>query len=309
MNGSWTTRVSCAAVLVFVAVSSSAQAEDEGRRANRPRLPDSVRGVLNVDYVGDQNPRQQLDLFLPRRPAAVRLPVLVYIHGGAWRSGDRHAGRGRVLPFMVGGRFVGATIGYRLTGEARWPAQIHDCKAAIRWIRAHADRYGIDADRIAVYGHSAGGHLVAMLGVTGGVREMNGQLGPHTNVSSRVAAVVDFCGPTDFLKMNDVPGKIDHDAADSPESQLVGGKIQDHPDRCRNASPLTYVTRDDAPFLVVHGARDRLVPYLQSVLLRTALKRARVPVKLVTVPNGGHGLGGQEHDLLIQRFLERQFKL
>jgi len=274
----------------------------------RPRLPKDVKAVTDRDYVGDNNPRHRLDILLPsRRPADRRLPVLAYIHGGGWQNGDKRNGLSRVAGFVAGGRYIGVSIGYRLTDEAQWPAQIHDCKAAIRWLKANADRYGIDPDRIAVYGHSAGGHLVAMLGVSGGVKELEGSLGPHTKFDSRVAAVVDFCGPTDFLKMNDFPSRIDHNAANSPESKLVGGAIQEHPERCRQASPLTYVTSDDAPFLVVHGTRDQLVAYNQSELLKASLERAKVPVGLLTVKNGGHGLGGPVLDARVRAFLEHRF--
>ena len=274
----------------------------------RPRLPEGVKGIYDVDYVGDKNPRQRLDIFLPvRRPVDKPLPVLAYIHGGGWENGDKRDGLGRVAGFVEGGRYIGVTIGYRLSGEARWPAQIHDCKAAIRWLKANAERFGMDPERIAVYGHSAGGHLVAMLGVSGGVKQLEGSLGQHTKLDSRVAAVIDFCGPTDFLRMNDFPSRIDHDAATSPESRLVGGAIQTHPDRCRNASPLTYVSPDDAPFLVVHGTRDELVAYNQSELLRTSLERARVPVALLTITRGGHGLGGPVLDARVRAFLEHHF--
>jgi acetyl esterase/lipase len=274
----------------------------------RPRLPKGVKAVTDRDYVGDDNPRHRLDLLLPsRRPADRRLPVLVYIHGGGWQNGDKRAGLGRVAGFVAGGRYIGVTIGYRLTDEAQWPAQIHDCKAAIRWLKANAARYGIDPDRIAVYGHSAGGHLAAMLGVSGGVKQLEGSLGPHAKFDSRVAAVVDFFGPTDFLKMNDFPSRIDHDAANSPESKLVGGAIQEHPERCRQASPLAYVTSDDAPFLVVHGTRDQVVAYNQSELLKESLERAKVPVGLLTVKNGGHGLGGPVLNARVRAFLEHRF--
>ena len=109
-------------------------------------------------------------------------------------------------------------IDYRLAPKHKSPAQIDDCRDAVRWIRQHASRYKTDPGRIGAIGYSAGGHLVAMLGVSGGVKQLEGSLGQHTKLDSRVAAVIDFCGPTDFLRMNDVAGSIDHDAADSPES-------------------------------------------------------------------------------------------
>ena len=274
-------------------------------RGGSPKLPAGVRLVADQDYVGDGNPRHRLDLLLPEKPVGHKpLPVVAYVHGGGWRGGDKSSGLPRVAGLVASGRYVGVSIGYRLTGEASWPAQIHDCKAAIRWLKAHAKKYRFDPDRIAVFGSSAGGHLVSMLGVSGGVEDLQGRLGPHGKFDSRVAAVVDFFGPTDFLKMNDQPGKIDHNAARSPESLLVGGAIQEHVDRCRHASPLTYVDSRDAPFLIVHGDRDDVVIFPQSQLLQAALKKAAVPVALVTVKGGGHGVRGRAVEARVREFLE-----
>ena len=135
-----------------------------------------------------------------------------------------------------------ASIGYRLSGDAIWPAQIEDCKAAVRWLRANARTYGIDPDRFAAWGASAGGHLAAMLGTAGGVKEF--EVGENLNVSSRVQAVVDYFGPTDFLQMDAhrlADGQV-HDPADSPESQLIGGALQQNKDKAARADPITYVT-------------------------------------------------------------------
>ena len=274
-------------------------------RGGSPKLPAGVRLVADQDYVGDGNPRHRLDLLLPEKPVGHKpLPVVAYVHGGGWRGGDKSSGLPRVAGLVASGRYVGVSIGYRLTGEASWPAQIHDCKAAIRWLKAHAKNYRFDPDRIAVFGSSAGGHLVSMLGVSGGVEDLRGRLGPHGKYDSRVAAVVDFFGPTDFLKMTDQPGEIDHNAARSPESLLVGGAIQEHVDRCRHASPLTYVDSRDAPFLIVHGDRDDVVIFPQSQLLQAALKKAAVPVALVTVKGGGHGVRGRAVEARVREFLE-----
>ena len=274
-------------------------------RGGSPKLPAGVRLVADQDYVGDRNPRHRLDLLLPEKPVGREpLPVVAYVHGGGWRGGDKSSGLSRVSGLVASGRYVGVSIGYRLTGEAIWPAQIHDCKAAIRWLKAHAKKYRFDPDRIAVFGSSAGGHLVSMLGVSGGVEDLRGRLGPHGKFDSRVVAVVDFFGPTDFLKMNDQSGKIDHNAARSPESLLVGGAIQEHVDRCRHASPLTYIDSQDAPFLIVHGDRDDVVIFPQSQLLQAALKKAAVPVALVTVKGGGHGVRGRAVEARVRAFLE-----
>ncbi|MEW4529897.1 alpha/beta hydrolase fold domain-containing protein [Maioricimonas sp. JC845] len=278
-------------------------------RRSRP-LPESVRLVADIPYAGTVHPRQQLDLILPKEPTADGpLPVVAFIHGGGWRAGDKAAARRQVARFADTGEFAAASIGYRLSGDAIWPAQIHDCKAAIRWLRANADKHGLDLDRICVMGSSAGGHLVAMLGTSGDVEELEGDLGPHTDVSSRVTCVVDMYGPTDFLTMNARKGALDHDAPNSPESLLIGGPIKEHPDRVRNASPLSYVTEDDPPFLIVHGTNDRLVLIEQSQQLQADLKNSGVDVLMIPVTGGGHGgFRNPELDERILAFIQRHLQ-
>ncbi|MCP4454040.1 MAG: alpha/beta hydrolase [Planctomycetes bacterium] len=278
------------------------------RAAARP----AIQITLDIPYAGTDNPRQCLDLFLPKaRASESPLPVIVFIHGGAWRAGNKRGGQGRVRSFVESGRYAGVSVAYRLTGEAQWPAQIHDCKAAIRWIRANAKTHGLDPSRIGVWGTSAGGHLVAMLGTSAGVPAMDGDLGPHNKVSTAVTCVVDFFGPTDFLQMDAhrVPGStMAHDPADSPESQLVGGAIQSHPDRVAKANPITYVTDEDPPFLIMHGDDDRLVPIHQSVIFDEALHRAGVDVTFVPVKGAGHGLRGVDPSEQVTVFFDRHLK-
>ena len=208
---------------------------------------------------------------------------------------------------MATGRFAGASIGCRLTNEAQWPSQIHDCKAGIRWLRAHAQEHGLDPERIAVWGTSAGGHLVAMLGVSGDVRELEGEVGSHLDQSSRVNCVVDFFGPAEMLTMGDHPSKIDHNAPDSPEGKLIGGALKEHPERAKSASPIEHVSAGDAPHLIVHGTEDELVPYPQSTDYEKRLEAAGVPVTLLTVEGGGHGQGfGKTVDAVVKAYLEKQ---
>ena len=262
----------------------------EAASAQGRRLPDSIEARIDQPYANTDNPRQQLDILLPKKRTSDKpLPVVAFIHGGGWRNGDKAGGRRRVAPFVESGQFVGVSIGYRLSGEATWPAQIHDCKAAIRWLKANAGSLGIDPDRIGVMGSSAGGHLVAMLGTSGDVADLEGKLGSHTSISSRVACVVDEFGPTNFLTMNDFPSRIDHLSATSPESLLIGGQITEHKHKVRHASSLTYVSKDDHPFLIVHGTNDPLVPYNQSKVLEAALRKAGVSVTLQTITAGEHG--------------------
>src|SRR5262249_39931484 len=159
-----------------------------------------------------------------------------------------------------------------------FPAQIQDCKAAIRWLRAHAKEFGYDASRIGVFGGSAGGHLVAMLGTAGDVKEV--EVGENLDQSSRVQAVAAFFGPTGFLQMDAhrvSTAAPQHSIAKSPESLLVGGLITENPDKVARANPITYVNAGAPPFLIVHGDQDMLVPHHQSELLLAALKKAAVP--------------------------------
>ena len=275
-------------------------------RRPAPRAPQGVKVLRDLPYADTDNPRQRLDLVLPeKRIGNEPLPLVVWIHGGGWRNGDKRSGINRVAPVVTTGRYVGATIGYRLSGEAQWPLQIHDCKAAIRWLRAHAKEYGIDPKRIAVWGSSAGGHLVSMLGVSGGVEVLEGKLGEHLDQSSRVQAVVNYYGPSALLLMNSKPSRIDHDAKESPESQLIGAPIQTVKEKTRQASPLTHVTRDDTPHLHVHGTNDPLVPFHQSQIYHAALKKVGVESTLITVQAGGHSAPRPVDAGQVRTFLER----
>ncbi len=288
------------------AKTPAATAENSQPLPDAPRVPDGIRAERDIAYADSDHVRQQLDLYLPVQPQSDRLPLVVFIHGGGWKNGDKSGGARQVFPYVTTGEFAGASIGYRLSGDATWPVQIHDCKAAIRWLRANADRYGIDPDRIGVMGSSAGGHLVAMLGVSGDVPALEGDLGSFDDADSRVTCVVDLYGPSDLLSMSKFPSQIDHDSPESPESKLIGGAIQEHADRTREASPLTHVSADDAPFLIIHGTDDPAVPYNQSEQLDAALRAAGVPSQLVRVEGGGHGgFGNPEVEARTRLFFER----
>lgn len=272
-----------------------AREEDQAfrRRAGalgQVRVPENVEAKPDLSYAGTDHPRQRLDLYLPKeRKTDKPLPLIAFIHGGAWLGGDKRGGGGQVMRYVLSGEYAGASIGYRLSGDAIWPAQIHDCKAAIRWLRAHATEYGIDPERIGVMGSSAGGHLVAMLGTSGGVTELEGDLGDADDQSSRVTCVVDLYGPADMLTIGDFPSQLDHKSANSPESRLIGGAILENREAARSASPVAYITKDDPPFLIIHGSNDQTVPYHQSVELDDQLTKAGVPSLFITVEGGGHG--------------------
>ncbi len=281
------------------------EAAQKRRTAGRRNVAlKDVVAHLDIDYGGNGNPRQMLDLLLPEKRASDKaLPVIVYIHGGAWLAGNKRSAHRQLARFVRTGQFAGVAVNYRLSSEAIWPAQIHDCKAALRWVHAHAKKHGLSADRIAVWGASAGGHLVAMLGVSNGVAALEGTVGPHTKSKSTVSCVVDFFGPTDFIRMQDFPSVMNHGAADSPESKLVGGEVNKKKDVVRAASPLTYVSKDDVPFLIVHGTKDPLVPFNQSELLHKALTACGVEATFIHVINGGHGFRSREPVERVEVFL------
>lgn len=268
--------------LVFLLAQAQAQ----------PRLPDDIDLSADVTYCRVGERELKLDVVRLKTTAPAPLPALVHIHGGAFRAGNKASGRLPLVPFVRDG-YVGFTLSYRLSGEALWPAQIHDLKCAIRYIRANAAQYGVDPARIAVWGPSAGGHLSAMLGTSGDVAALEGHDEWRT-VSSRVQAVIDHYGPTNFLAMDrgvrpSCKNPMWHADAKSPESQLLGAAIASVPDKVREADPITYVSKDDPPFLIQHGDSDCLVPMLQSQLLQFALQGERVPVTLHILIGAGHG--------------------
>jgi acetyl esterase/lipase len=192
---------------------------------------------------------------------------------------------------------------------ATFPAQIEDCKAAVRWVRANAKTYNLDPDRIGAIGHSAGGHLASLLGTTAGVKEF--ETGDNLDFSSRVQAVCAMSGPTDFLQMDAhalAGAMLKHDPANSPESRLIGGAIQQNKDKVARANPITYVSKDSPPFLLIHGEVDPVVPAHQAELLNEALKKAGVEVRHHVVKGGGHGIGGKEVNDLIDEFFDNHLK-
>lgn len=274
-----------------------------GQARLAPALADKVTILRDVEYGRAGTRALKLDIVRPRQPAAERLPAIVFIHGGGWRNGDKSGGVGRVAPLAAEGNYVGVSVGYRLSGEAIWPAQIHDCKAAIRWLRAHAAEYGIDPNHIGVWGSSAGGHLVNMLGASGGVKELEGDCGTP-NESSRVQCVVAFCGPTDFAAAKRVEGGREPSAV----TMLLGGSIEEKKDAARQASPITYVSSDDPPFLLVHGTDDTTVPIDHAERFAAALQKAGVGVTFVRILDGGHGFGGPEVSQRVQDFLNKHLR-
>ncbi len=231
-------------------------------------------------YVPDGHERQTLDLYLPGK-IEEPVPVVVWVHGGGWRTGSKD-GLGPSNLLLSHGYAV-ASINYRLSHHAAFPAQIQDCFAAVRYLRAHADKYGLDPERVAAWGASAGGHLVALM-ASASDREEFLTLGPHRDQSPQVSAVINWFGPADFATIAEQDERVQ-----DLVSKLLGVPAAGNPDKCRVASPVTYVTRQSAPMLIYHGDEDPLVPHDQSVILEKAYKTAGAEVELFTLKGGGHG--------------------
>lgn len=274
-------------------IQSFAVAEDLAAQKQKVLEVADKNGVearLDQPFADNDNPKQALDLYLPKqRKSGKPLPVVAYIHGGGWMRGDRLGAAAGCIQTARTGEYAAVSIGYRLTGEASFPAQIHDCKAAIRWIRGHAKALNIDPDKIGVWGSSAGGHLSSLLGTSGDVKELEGDLGSFDDLSSRVTCVANLCGPEDFTvgMMFDQQGQpvVNDDAVKG----LLGGTYVEKPDAAKAASPVTHVSSDDPPFIHFHGTRDQRVSYKHAELIHAALQKAGVPSQLVPITDGAHG--------------------
>ena len=278
-------------LLCFLATSiASAELNDQQKKVQAIAETNQVELHLDQPYAENDNLKQRVDLYIPRKRNSEKpLPVVALIHGGGWVNGDRIGYSSKAIQLARTGDFACVAVGYRLTKEATWPAQVHDCKAAIRWIRAHAKEHNLDPDRIAAWGSSAGGHLSSVLGTSGDVREIEGDLGPNDQHSSRVQAVVNLCGPEDFRQalMFAPDGKPIF--KDDAVSGLLGGSAEDKPQNAAAASPLTYASSDDAPFITFHGTQDKRVAFLHAESIHAALKKAGVESHLIPITGGGHG--------------------
>jgi acetyl esterase/lipase len=266
---------------------------------------DKVSVKADMEYAKAGAVSLTLDVYKPMESAQELLPCIVWIHGGGWQSGNKSSGLQRVGKWVASGEYVGVSVGYRLTDVASWPAQIHDCKAAIRYLRAKSAELGIDPDRIGVWGSSAGGHLVSLLGTSGDVPELDGDLGV-TGVSSQVTCVVDFCGPSDFLRFTrDNPGES---SEGRPVYKLFAGPLEERLDAAKQASPATHVSKNDPPFLIVHGTEDKTVPLDQALSFYELQKKAGMDSTLLKIEGMGHGIGGPDVEKTVKDFFDKHLK-
>ncbi len=247
-----------------------------------------------------------LDVRLPKGSGP--FPLIVFVHGGAWATNgptitNKIYRKMDMFNRFTAAGFAVARISYRLTSEAQFPAQLYDCKSAIRFLRKHAELLRIDPKRFAAFGDSAGGHLVALLGLTGNNPELEGKIG-ITEGSSAVSCVINWFGPTDLVTMGEDKRALgnawgDSDLADSPESMLLGGSPPLNKEMAKAASPITYVHKNAPPMLMQYGDADRLVPLVQGEVLFNALKAVGVDVTLQIIKGADHCFWGVENHYII----------
>lgn len=283
-------------------------------------LGDVPHTKVTVDFVKIGDATLRMGIYRPKDFKG-KLPLVVWICGGAWRNlwtnDSQCLPGGNGVGLLVKNGYAVASISHRLArgynGSTAWvfPAQIHDCKGAIRFLRANADKYALDVDRIGVWGGSSGGHLAALLGTSGGVEAVEGNVGGNLEFSSRVQAIVDCSGPTDLARLEETCHQF-YGPAQSPPATLVGGQTKDHMDLVKMANPVTYIKKDCPPFLVFHGDKDTLVPPEQSQFLVDALKKAGIDVTMEFVKGMGHGgstAAQDEHlNLKVLEFFDKHIK-
>jgi acetyl esterase/lipase len=302
-----------AALCSLIILHSQAAAQQPAPPATQPKAIPGVKVERDIAYVPDGDPAQKLDIYLPERPGEKPLPLVVWIHGGGWRGGNK---AGCPMTYLVPHGYAVASIEYRFSQKAHFPAQIQDCQAAIRVLRASAKKYNFDPEKIGVGGDSAGAHLSALVGTSGGTKTFP-PIGGNDDVSDRVQAVCDFYGPADFNKV------MEQAAADKtkniypfntpkdPYSNLIGVAMGSDKAKTDAVSPVHFVSKDDPPFLILHGDADAQVPFAQSVELAEDLKAAGVDVVLQKFPGAGHGgaIFRQPAVLeLIKKFFDKHLK-
>lgn len=264
-----------------------------------------IKVIKDIEYATYQHQGQTksllLDLYLPQTQSSEPSPLLIYIHGGGWREFSKEICPGEIVAQKG---WAIACINYRYSTEAIFPAQIYDAKGAVRWLRANAQDYNLDPKRFGAWGASAGGHLSALLGTSGGVAALEGTQG-NLDYSSSVQAVSNWYGPTDFTQVTPaftepISPKVLEEYRGQPwylytvvTTQLLGGLVAQKPELAQAANPITYIDPQDPPFMVLHGDLDKIVPVSQSEILVSALQSEGVPVTFVRKPEMTHSYQGE----------------
>lgn len=295
------------AVVIAVAIlwTQVTQLAEARRRQQRPDFPE-VDVQRDLVYKQINGHKLGLDIYSPKS-ITHPLPVVLWIHGHHWARGSKEQ---RPPVNLMAQGYIVVSLDYRLSGEAPFPAAIEDCKAAVRCLRANATTYQIDPDHIGAWGHSAGGHLAALLGTSGGVAELEGA-GDNSTFSSRVQAVCDMSGPSDILQFYETVSKSTDGSsrrAKSSIEQFLGGSVEQNRAKAIEASPITYVSKDDAAFLIIHGENDMSIPVSQSEAFASKLKAAGVDVTLEVAKGRGHGVGGPNFASEIISFFDKHLK-
>ncbi len=276
-------------------------------QSDRSLIPKNTRTFRDVPYIPDGHDRHTLDIYLPDTTKFKKpYPLVIWIHGGGWQKGTKDLFGKQA--FLLKHGFAMASINYRLTRASQFPEQVYDCKAAIRYLRKYADPYGLDANRFGLWGSSAGGHLASLIGTTNSVQELEGNLGV-TDVSSEVQAVCDWFGPSDLNLMN--ASSTDKSKGEKqnikPIVKFLGGPFTEKQEAARKASAINYISKDDPPFLIMHGEKDPLVPIEQSELFYQALQKANVDSEYIVVKDGIHSffMGTKEHEKVAEFFTDK----
>lgn len=294
----------------------------EGPLSEFPRDPEILEGVsvvtftdradidpeihINVVYDRKNDVDLHLQILVPWRmmDPSRRFPLIVFVPGSAWMKQSVFHSLPNMIRMAKKG-YVVAIVEYRHTGLAGFPAQAEDAKTAVRFMRMHAEEYAVDPEKVAVWGDSSGGHTALMVGLTGDGYPDNGTYG---DISCKVCCIVDWYGPTDIIEMNSYPSLLDHTEPASPEGRLIGFKnLYENPEEAAKASPVNYVDeKPTPPVLIMHGNRDQLVCYQQSVELYKKMKALGKDVRMVCLDGAYHGFGGFQSDEaldMVDRFL------
>ncbi|MCM8820396.1 MAG: alpha/beta hydrolase [Candidatus Omnitrophica bacterium] len=267
------------ATICFYTTTYSQQLQTGKKMLQHLRLPENTKVIRDIVYAEINGEKLLMDIYIPENQKP--LPLVVWIHGGGWKKGSKENCYPalRLLPYG----YAVASINYRLTGIASFPAQLEDCKSAIRYLRANGAKYNLNTEKIGVWGSSAGGHLAALLGTTGDISDFD--KGDYLEFSSKVQAVCDYYGPS---SISDMHWRSDR-YGNSPEQLLIGKGEGDFTEKAKKASPVTYVNNDSAPFFIVHGDKDNVVHISQSKLLYDSLLKAGVDVEIHIIKGAGHG--------------------
>ncbi|WP_404329007.1 prolyl oligopeptidase family serine peptidase [Mesobacillus maritimus] len=293
--------------------SSSTKNESSEIRTIKPkkRANYNVRLQTDVSFYKLGNKELKLHLLIPDEHKSKPKPLIIFIKGSSWgkyKPQDSFAFIPQLVQFAKSG-YVVASIEHRTSHEAKFPAQVQDVKAAVVFLKEKASEYQINPDLVGVWGTSSGAHLAALVGTSCHVSEFEGS--KHTsNYNSCVQAVVDWYGPTDFLQMSKASKDYNAEDPESAESLLIGGPLLKNKDKVSKANPITYVSSETPPFLIMHGDRDKRVPFNQSQLLYEALKKENVDVTLYKVKGGGHGGGFSTPEIIdiVHAFFDKHLK-